>query len=95
MMVAERRCRERAQAAVDPAGAGLDDGRVAELYERRIDQIRDAVSDLRDPDTVAWFITTLALGIGMKESIGLPLPDGDRLHDVFMTAFAGLSGNDA
>ena len=79
---------------VDAAAAARHDPDVAAglaaLYEERIDHIRDAVSDLRDPDDVAWLITTLALGIGMKESIGLPLPDGDRLHDLFVAAFDAL-----
>jgi len=79
---------------VDAAAAARHDPDVAtglaELYEERIDHIRDAVSDLREPDEVAWLITTLSLGIGMKESMGLQLPDGDRLRGLFLAAFNAL-----
>ena len=80
---------------VDAAAAARHDPDVAAglegLYDERIDHIREAVSDLRDPDDVAWLITTLSFGIGMKESIGLPLPDRDCLHDLFVAVLDALS----
>jgi AcrR family transcriptional regulator len=79
---------------VDAAAAARHDPDVAAglaiLYGERHQRIRDAVADVRDPDTTAWLIAALSGGIGMKESAGLPLPDTDRLHDAISDARRGL-----
>ena len=64
---------------------------LADLYNERHDRIRDAVADVRDADTAAWLVEVLSAGIGMKESIGVPMPDVDRLHDTILTALDSLA----
>ena len=80
---------------VDAAAAARHDPDIAaglaELYEERHDRIRQAVSDLRDPDTVVWLINALVFGIGMREAIGLPVPPGSQLGDVILEALVGLA----
>lgn len=79
---------------VDAAAAARHDPDVAaglaELYEERLGRIRDAMAELRDPETAAWLVAALTGGIGMKESSRLPLPDADRLHAAILGALRGL-----
>ena len=80
---------------VDAAAAARHDPDVAaglaSLYQERHERIRDAMWNVRDPDTAAWLVAALTAGIGMKESTGLPLPDPDRLHVALFAALAGLT----
>jgi len=66
-------------------GAGL-----AALYAERHARIRDAMAELRDPETAAWLVSVLTGGIGMKEAAGLPRPDDERLRDLFDEIIPGL-----
>jgi AcrR family transcriptional regulator len=69
---------------VDAAAAARHDPDVAAgltaLYGERHVRIRDALSVARDPDTAAWLVAVLTAGIGMKESTGMPSPDGEHLR---------------
>ena len=80
---------------VDAAAAARHDPDVAAglaaLYRERHDRIRDAVLELRDADAAAWLISVITTGIGMREAIGLPVPDAARLDDVILAALTGLS----
>jgi AcrR family transcriptional regulator len=79
---------------VDAAAAARHDPEVAaglaSLYLERHARIRDAMSDLADPDTAAWVLAALSAGIGMKEAAGLPLPDAQRLSTTVWAAVQGL-----
>ena len=80
---------------VDAAAAGRHDPDVAaglaSLSHERDARIRDAMADLRDPDTAAWFVGALSAGIGAKESAGLPLPEDDRLRDAILAVLGALA----
>jgi AcrR family transcriptional regulator len=86
--------RESRLLEVDAAAAARHDPDVAaglaSLYEDRFARIRDAMSDVRDPDTAAWLVGVLTAGIGSKESTGLPLPDTDRLHAALLAVVRAL-----
>ena len=45
---------------------------------------------LRDPETAAWLIAALTLGIGTKQAAGQPAPDRTRLANALMAMFGGL-----
>ena len=79
---------------VDAAAAARHDPDVAaglaSLYGERDARIRDAMADVRDPDTAAWLVGVLSAGIGTKESTGLPLPDADRLHATLVAVLRAL-----
>ena len=79
---------------VDAAAAARHDPDVAaglaNLYGERDARIRDAMADVRDPDTAAWLVGVLSAGIGTKESTGLPLPDADRLHATLVAVLRAL-----
>jgi hypothetical protein len=75
-----------AAARHDPdVAAGL-----AELYDERLDHIRDALAGTRDPDTAAWLVAALVGGIGMKEASGLSLPGADHLGAAILGALQGM-----
>jgi len=84
---------------VDAAAAARHDPDVAaglrSFYLERHARICDAMSELADPDTAAWVVTALTAGVGMKESTGLPLPDGDRLTAAILAALNGLTSQRA
>jgi AcrR family transcriptional regulator len=86
--------REARLLEVDAAAAARHDPEVAaglaNLYEERQARIRDAMSDLADPDTAAWVFAALSAGIGMKEASGVALPDPDRLTATIWAAVEGL-----
>jgi len=86
--------RETRLLEVDAAAAARHDAEVAagltDLYLDRHARIRDAASQLADPDTAAWTIAALTAGIGMKESAGLPVPNADRLTATILAAINGL-----
>ena len=79
---------------VDAAAAARHDPDVAaglaSLYRDRLVRIRDAMADVRDPETAAWLVAVLTAGIGAKESTGLPLPDADRLHATLVAVLRAL-----
>jgi AcrR family transcriptional regulator len=79
---------------VDAAAAARHDPDVAaglkDLYLERHAQIREAMSEVADPDTAAWVVTVLTAGVGMKESVGLPRPDAGRLTAAILAALGGL-----
>jgi AcrR family transcriptional regulator len=79
---------------VDAAAAARHDPEVAaglrSFYLERHARIRDAMSELADPDTAAWVVAALTAGVGMKESTGLPVPDADRLTTAILAALNGL-----
>jgi AcrR family transcriptional regulator len=87
--------RETRLLEVDAAAAARHDPDVAaglaQLYRERHRSIRDAMSEVRDPDTAAWFVGALTAGIGMKEATGLPLPDADRLGAAIFAALRGIT----
>ena len=80
---------------VDAAAAARHDPEVAaglrDLYLDRNDRIRDAMSELADPDAAAWVVSALTAGIGMRESAGLPPPSTDRLTATILAAISGLA----
>ena len=86
--------RETRLLEVDAAAAARHDPEVAaglaSLYLERHARIRDAMSELADPDTAAWVLAALSAGIGMKEATGLPLPDSKRLSTTVWSAVEGL-----
>jgi AcrR family transcriptional regulator len=86
--------RETRLLEVDAAAAARHDPEVASglanLYLERHARIRDAMSELADPDTAAWVLAALNAGIGMKEASGLPLPDASRLSATVLAAVEGL-----
>ena len=86
--------RETRLLEVDAAAAARHDPEVAaglaSLYLERHARIRDAMSELADPDTAAWVLAALSAGIGMKEATGIPLPDAQRLSTTVLTAVDGL-----
>lgn len=86
--------RETRLLEVDAAAAARHDPEVAaglrSLYLERHVQIRDAMSELADPDTAAWVVTALTAGVGMKESTGLPVPDAGRLTTAILAVLNGL-----
>lgn len=69
---------------VDAAAAARHDPDVAagmaDLYAERDAAIRAALSAHPDPEMAAWFLAALSAGIGMKEAVGLPLPDPGRFR---------------
>jgi AcrR family transcriptional regulator len=69
---------------VDAAAAARHDPDVAagmaDLYAERDAAIRAAMSAHPDPEMAAWFLATISAGIGMKEAMGLPLPDPERFR---------------
>jgi AcrR family transcriptional regulator len=76
-----------AAARHDPdVGAGL-----AALYADRHERTRDAISDMRDADTTAWLMSTIIAGIGVKDSMGLPRPDAERIAATLIAALAALA----
>jgi AcrR family transcriptional regulator len=86
--------RESRLLEVDAAAAARHDPDVAsglaELYRDRHERIRDAMADVRDPDTAAWLVSVLTAGIGMKESTGPARPDDDHLHAALLRVLRGL-----
>jgi AcrR family transcriptional regulator len=86
--------RETRLLEVDAAAAARHDPEVAaglaSLYLPRHARIRDAMSELADPDTAAWVLAALSAGIGMKEASWLPLPDAQRLSATVLAAVEGL-----
>jgi AcrR family transcriptional regulator len=78
---------------VDAAVAARNDPDIAaglrSLYDERHVRIRDAMAELRDPDAAAWLVSVLTGGIGMKEAAGLPRPDDERLHELFVHILPG------
>jgi AcrR family transcriptional regulator len=80
---------------VDAAAAARHDPDVAAglaaLYEERHQRTRDAISAMRDPDTTAWLMSAIMGGIGLKDSIGMPRPDADRLAATLIAALAALA----
>jgi AcrR family transcriptional regulator len=86
--------RETRLLEVDAAAAARHDPEVAaglaSLYLERHARIRDAMSELADPDTAAWVLAALSAGIGMKEATGLPMPDAQRLSTTVWAAVHGL-----
>jgi AcrR family transcriptional regulator len=86
--------RETRLLEVDAAAAARHDPEVASglasLYLERHARIRDAMSDLADPDTAAWVLAALNAGIGAKEATEMPLPDADRLTASVWAAVNGL-----
>jgi AcrR family transcriptional regulator len=80
---------------VDAAAAARHDPDVAAgltaLYEERHERTRDAIAAMRDPDTTAWLMSTIMGGVGLKDSIGLPRPDVDRLAAMLIAALGALA----
>jgi len=75
---------------VDAAAAARHDPDIAaglaELYRERQAAIRNAVAGVSDPETVAWLISALSAGIGMKEAARLAVPATKRLHATLRAA---------
>jgi AcrR family transcriptional regulator len=91
----DARGRELRLLEVDAAAAARHDPDVAaglgELYLDRQARIRDVTSGVPDPDAAAWIIGALSAGIGMKESVGMPLPPKKRLAAAILAAIDGMS----
>jgi len=80
---------------VDAAAAARHDPDVAAglaaLYRERRVQIEQMVIDLSsDVEALAWFITTVGAGIGVREAAGIPLPKVKRMHATISAAFEGV-----
>jgi AcrR family transcriptional regulator len=80
---------------VDAAAAARHDPDVAAglamLYRERHERTRDAISAMRDPDTTAWLMSTIMGVVGLKDSIGLPPPDAERLAAALVDALTALA----
>jgi AcrR family transcriptional regulator len=80
---------------VDAAAAARHDvdvaGGLALLYRERTERMRDAFVAMRDPEAVAWLVGALIGGVGMKDAMGLPRPDPDRLGAALRAALAALA----
>jgi AcrR family transcriptional regulator len=91
----DERGRQLRMLEVDAAAAARHDPDVeaglGELYRDRHQRIREATSEVPDPETVAWIIAALSAGIGMKESVGMPLPPKSRLAAGILAAVEGMS----
>lgn len=80
---------------VDAAAAARLDSDVAEglaaLYRERRAQIQHMVMDLSpDDEALAWFITTVGAGIGVREAAGIPPPKVKRMRATIAAAFDGV-----
>ncbi|MDA8046482.1 MAG: helix-turn-helix domain containing protein [Actinomycetota bacterium] len=91
----EARSRDIRLLEVDAAAAARHDPDVAaglaEFYLDRHKRITEAASESTDPDTAAWVITYLQGGIGLKEAVGLPLPQRSRLRRALAAATEALA----
>jgi hypothetical protein len=59
---------------------------MADLDEGRQAAIRAGLNNVvSDPDTEAWLISALAMGIGMREALGFEAPDLARVDNVIRT----------
>ena len=78
---------------VDAAAAARHDPDVAagmaELYAERHLAIRTAMSQASDPDVMAFVIAALTVGIGMKEAVGVPVPEAGPWHDAITAMLTG------
>ena len=80
---------------VDAAAAARLDPDVAAglvgLYRERRIQIEQMVTDLSsDVEGLAWFITTVGAGIGVREAAGIPSPSVRRMRATISAAFEGV-----
>lgn len=80
---------------VDAAAAARLDPDVASglaaLYRERRVQIETMVADLSpDAAALAWFITTVGAGIGVREAAGIPLPTQKAMRATISAAFDGV-----
>ena len=93
-LIFDARARELRLLEVDAAAAARHDPDVAaglgSLYRERYAAIRDGMSTMRDPDTAAWLVGVLTVGIGAKEFDGLPLPEPERLHAALVAILRAL-----
>lgn len=84
---------------VDAAAAARHDpdvaGGLVSFYLERHARTRDVVSELDDPDTVAWVIGALEAGIAMRESSGVKRPEASRLNAVLVATLTGLLTTDS
>jgi AcrR family transcriptional regulator len=91
----EEEAREVRLLQVDAAAAARHDADVAsglrELYSEREERINDALKDAHDPEAVGWLISVLARGIAMKQAIGQPMPDPQRLHETLKASLSPFS----
>jgi AcrR family transcriptional regulator len=80
---------------VDAAAAARHDPDVAaglaSLYRERHERTRDAIGEVVDPDTTAWIMSTIMAGVGVKDAIGLPQPDSERLAAALVAALTALA----
>jgi AcrR family transcriptional regulator len=79
---------------VDAAAAARHDPEVAaglaDFYAERHERIRDAMSELADPNTAAWLIAVITAGIGMREAAGVPRPTRKALQAALLATIEGL-----
>jgi AcrR family transcriptional regulator len=80
---------------VDAAAAARHDIDVrtgmTELSHERLQHIEQAVESVAsDPRALAWFITTMGVGIGLRESAGLRSPSVKRMRETVSAAFGGV-----
>lgn len=80
---------------VDAAAAARLDRDVAAglaaLYRERRVQIKRMVVDVAlDAEALAWFITTVGAGIGVREAAGMPSPSAKRMRETISAAFDGV-----
>ena len=80
---------------VDAAAAARHDADVAAglaaLYRERRVQIKQMVIGLSaDAEALAWFISTVGAGIGVREAAGIPSPTVKSMRATISAAFEGV-----
>ncbi len=94
VLMFDRQGRDIRLLEVDAAAAARHDPDVAvglaDLYRERQVQIRAAISDVHDPEAVAWFISALSAGIAMNQAAARPLPDAEQLRNTVLTSLRAL-----
>jgi AcrR family transcriptional regulator len=76
-----------AAARLDPDVAG---GLAALYRERRIRIEEVLIGTATDTEALAWFITTVGAGIGVREAAGMRSLDADKVRATIWSAFDGV-----
>jgi TetR/AcrR family transcriptional repressor of nem operon len=94
-LIYDRSGREHRLLEIDAASAARHDPDVAaglaELYADRHARIRASMSGRSDPEILTWLVTTLAAGVGARESAGVAMPDTRRVRSALLAVLECVS----